>query len=340
VSAGSSDAGSDAESTRHPFAEGAPLSHASGIAADDTDVYWVSADGIQRQSKLGGAVQTLGTVPCGATQLALDETYVYSSHGYESASCPAGVSRMPKDGGPVTLLATDFVFPDVGGIVLDDVAVYFVGIRSGGDRSTAAVYAVPKGGGTVLEIAGPVARGAPAVDGKNVYWLAVQGDPPDPTTPVPTSIMQTPRDGGPSRILATLSRSIATLMFLGDRIYWVASGYHGVEYMCVDCSSPAEVQSMGPGDSKPTIDVTLGPGMFIADAVVDDTGLWLSIEGTRSGQGVDYPPNDDHTGSLIHVGADGTRRTVLGALPFRNALAIDNDHVFLSEDAGPVPVAK
>jgi hypothetical protein len=340
VSAGSSDAGSDAESTRHPFAEGAPLSHASGIAADDTDVYWVSADGIQRQSKLGGAVQTLGTAPCGATSLALDDTYVYSSHGYTSASCPAGVSRMPKDGGPVTPLATDFIFPDWGGIVLDDVSVYFIGMRSGSDRSAAAVYAVPKVGGTAREIAGPVARGAPAVDGKKVYWLAVPGDPPDPTTPVPTSIMQTPRDGGPSRTLATLSRSIATLVFLGDRIHWVASGYHGIEYMCVDCSSPAEVQSMGPGDSKPVTDVTLDPGMFIDDAVVDATGLWLSLEGTRSGQGRDYPPNDDHTGSLIHVSADGTRRTVLGALPFRKVLAIDDDHVFVSGDAAPASVAK
>ena len=106
-----------------------------------------------------------------------------SSHGYSSASCPAGVSRIPKDGGPVTVLATDFVFPDWGGIILDDVAVYFVGIPSGaGDRSTAAVYAVPKVGGTARQIAGPIARGAPAVDGKNVYWLAVPGDPPDPTT--------------------------------------------------------------------------------------------------------------------------------------------------------------
>jgi hypothetical protein len=340
VSAGSSDAGSDAESTRRLFAEGAPLSHASGIAADDTDVYWVSGDGIQRQSKLGGAVQTLGTVPCGATALALDDTYVYSSHGYSSASCPAGVSRMPKEGGPVTLLATDFVFPDSGGIVLDDVAVYFVGMRSGSGRSTAAVYAVPKVGGMARKIAGPVARGAPAVDGKNVYWLAVPGDPFDPITPVPASIMQTPLDGGPSRTLATLSRSIATLVFLDDRIYWAASGYHGIEYTCVDCSSPAEVQSMGPGDSKPVTDVTLAPGMFIDDAVVDATGPWLSLEGTRSGQGVDYPPNDDHTGSLIHVDADGTHRAVRGALPFNKSLAIDDDHVFVSGDAAPVSVAK
>jgi hypothetical protein len=340
ASAGANDAGSDAESTRHLFAEGAPLSHASGIAADDTDVYWVSGGAIQRESKLGGAVETLGTVPCGATALALDDTYVYSSHGYSSASCPAGVSRMPKDGGPVTLLATDFVFPDSGGIVLDDVSVYFVGMRSGGDRSTAAVYAVPKAGGTAREVAGPVARGAPAVDGKNVYWLAVPGDPPDPTTPVAVSIMQTARDGGPSRTVATLSRSIATIFFLDDRIYWVASGYHGVEYMCVDCSSPAEVQSMGPRDSKPVTDVTLDPGMFIDDAVVDATGLWLSLEGTRSGQGVDYPPNDDHTGSLIHVSADGTRRTVRGGLPFRKSLAVDDDHVFVSGDTAPVSVAK
>ena len=59
---------------------------------------------------------------------------------------------------------------------------------------------------------------------------------------------------------------------------------------------------MGPGDSKPITHVTLDPGMLIDDAVVDATGLWLSLEGTMSGPGVDTPSNDDHTGSLIHVG--------------------------------------
>jgi hypothetical protein len=198
--------------------------------------------------------------------VALDDTYVYWSHGYTGRSCPATVSRMSKQGGPATVLATNFVFPDRGRIVVDDQAVYFVAISNdatpvdGSIRSSARVWSVPKGGGAPVAVASPIARGEPAVDGRNVYWLSVPSDPPTPETPVPVTIMRTPRDGGGSSPLATLSRNITALAFFDDRIYWAASGSHGVEFFCMDCAPPAELQSMGPGDAIPVTEVTMPSG--------------------------------------------------------------------------------
>ena len=323
---------------------GAPLSHASTIAADESDVYWVTEPGtVLRQSKLGGAVSTVATDRCGANRIALDDAYVYFSAGWSSSDCPGTVSRVPKVGGPVTRVTSQFTFPDGGGFVLDDESVYFVGMpadASGNGPSTAAVYAAPKSGGTAVVVAAPAATGAPAVDGENVYWLAPQGLPPDPTTAVPVSIMQTPRHGGANRMLATLTRNITALVFFDDRVYWVASGRHGVEYLCIDCGAPAQVQSLGPGESSPKALVTMSSGKLISDAVVDSGGLWLTLEGTRSGQGIDYPPNDDHTGALIRVPTGGAQESVATDLPFVSDLAVDRDHVFATQDTSPLSLAK
>ena len=324
---------------------GAPLSHASSIAVDDTDVYWVSGDGtIQRQSKSGGGVTVLGVDACRtADSVAVDDAYVYWSHGYTGRSCPATVSRMPKPGGPVTVVAANFVFPDHGRIVVDDRAVYFVAISTdatpidGSIRSAAKVWSVPKDGGTPVAIGGPIARGQPATDGRDVYWLSVPGDPPNPETPVPVTIMRTPRSGGASSPLATVSRNVTALAFFDDRVYWAASGAHDVEFFCMDCATPAEVQSMGPTDTTPITEVTMSTGALIHDLVVDPGGLWLSLEGTRSGTGVDYPPNDDHTGSVMHVLRHGSgQSTALSRLPFWSDLAIDETRIFALGDTGPV----
>lgn len=94
--------------------------------------------------------------------------------------------------------------------------------------------------------------------------------------------MRTPPAGGASNPLATLSRNITALAFFDDRIYWAASGSHGVEFFCIDCVAPAEVQSMGPSDATPVTEVTMPAGALIHDLVVDPSALWLSVEGTRS----------------------------------------------------------
>jgi hypothetical protein len=331
-------------------ANSAPLSHASSIA-DATDAYWVSSGTtIQRQSKSGGAVSVFLTEPCGGVgAVAADDGYVYWSHGYTSLTCTASVSRMPKGGGPIEVLATGLIFNERGGIVLDDQAVYLVAVAltaaelvSGSDGSgdtRSKVYSVAKSGGTPVPIAGPIARGDAAVDGQGrVYWLSLLGEP-TPETLSTTSIMRTDRDGTTTS-LATVTGHVATLAFFGNRIYWVVSGYH-LNNICMECDTPTIVQSMGPGDLAPVTVVTLAAGSLIHDAIVDPNGLWLSLEGTRSGLDFEGIPRiDDHTGVLLHVPSGGSPAAVLTDLPSWSDLTADDTTVFATGDTAPLLVAK
>ena len=206
---------------------------------------------------------------------------------------------------------------------------------SGNKRST--VYSVAKSGGTPVPIAGPIAGGDPAVDGRSVYWVSVPDGQGYYSTS--TSIMRTDRDGTTTR-LAAVTGYVERLAFFENRLYWVASGFHGAEYICVACDTPSIVQSKGSGDLAPMTEVTLAAGALIHDAIIDPTGLWLSLEGTRSGVGVDYPPNDDHTGALVHVPAGGAPATVLTGLPFTSDLSADDTTVFATGDTTPQLVAK
>lgn len=52
--------------------------------------------------------------------------------------------------------------------------------------------------------------------------------------------------------------------------------------------------------------------------------------------GVDFPPNDDHTGSVIRFFRHGGPTTALSRLPFLTDLAIDDAHIFALGDTGPV----
>lgn len=239
----------------------------------------------------------------------------------------------------MTTLTTGFAFPGRGGIVLDGQNVYFIGGLFGSGPGSTSVYALPKSGGAAKAIAGSAgATGDPAADGQNVYWVTSSGDAI--TGGWSTSMMRASAAGGSSGSIATIARNITALFFYGDRLYWAASGFHGVEYLCVDCNAAAQIQSIGRGDSAPTTEVMLARGQFIRDAAIDESGLWLAIEGTRSGQGVDYPPNDDHTGLLLHVPRGGAPSSFVQGLPFAVDLAIDPSHVFALGDSGPIAAAK
>jgi hypothetical protein len=329
----------------------APLSHASSIAVDATDVYWTDGTTIHRQSRSGGAVTPFATELCGGVDsVAVDGDHVYWSHGYTSTTCTASVSRTQKSGGPVEMLATGFVFNGRGGLVVDDGAVYFVAIAltpaelasvpSGLGLERSTVYSVAKSGGAPIALGGPFARGDPADDDQGaVYWSAWQSDPATAETPPAISIQRTDRKGT-TVSLATATGNVAALAFFGARLDWVESGYHGAEYICFACDVPAVVRSMGSGDLAPVTEATAPPQALIHDAVVDSSGLWFTLEGTRSGMGVDYPPNDDHTGALVHVPTGGPATTALTGLPFMSDLAMDGSAVFATGDSAPQVVAK
>jgi hypothetical protein len=324
----------------------APLSHASSIAGDATDVYWTDGTTIHRLNKSSGAATPFVTEPCGGVSaVAVDSDHVYWSHGYTSTTCTASISRTPKNGGPIEVLVTGLIFNDWGGIVLDDAAVYFVAVElasspGGSGRARSRVYSVAKSGGTPVAIGGPIAVGYPVVDGQGtVYWLSLLSDAASAPTQSKISIQRTDRNGTTAS-LATVTGNVAALAFFGDRIYWVESGYHGVEYFCIACDVPAVIRSMGSRDRAPVTEATPPPQALIHDAIVDSSGLWFTLEGTRSGMGVDYPPNDDHTGALVHVPNGGSATTALTDLPFLSALAADDSAVFATGDSAPQVVAK
>jgi hypothetical protein len=86
------------------------------VLVDTTNVYVSGANGILRVAKDGSANGTYAAAarPCGP--LAQDETYLY----FEGT---AGLSRVPKVGGSVQVLAPD---SDLGGIVVTGTRIYWL----------------------------------------------------------------------------------------------------------------------------------------------------------------------------------------------------------------------
>jgi len=109
-----------------------------------------------------------------------------------------------------------------------------------------------------------------------------------------------------------------------------------VEYFCIDCDRPAQILSMRPGDASPTVETTLAAKQFISDFVLDASAIWFQLEGTRSGTGIDYPPNDDLTGATVRVAHDGTQTIVKSGLPFSSTLTSDATNVYTYDATGGV----
>jgi hypothetical protein len=322
---------------------GAPLSHDGTLQVDATDVYFTLYDGvIHRQAKTGGPIVDVVTDPCHASDaIALDDTYVYWARGDTGAGCPgAGViARAPKAGGAIEVLANGLAFPYGDGLAIDDQNVYMVASVEGAQDGPYLV-AIPKAGGAMVQLGGPLAAGSPVLDGQNVYWLTGTSAAPLPMVP-PYTLMRTARDGSGSTAVATIDRNVTALAFYDDRIYWVESGTRSVFYSCVDCTQPSAVKSMGPADVSPVTELTMTDGSLVDDVVVDAGSLWLFIEGTESGQGTDGPTTDDHTGRVQRAQrGGGAQSTVLQGLPFRTYLALDDTAVYALADTAPVSASK
>jgi hypothetical protein len=323
---------------------GAPLSHAGTLQQDATDLYFTFYDGvIHRQSKSGGPIVDVVTDPCNGTEaIAVDDTYVYWSRGEQGMSCPGGgvIARVPKSGGPIEVLANALIFPGKGGLTLDDTYVYATAfLESNAPDDGPYVYAFPKAGGAPIKLT-DFAGGDPVNDGRNVYWLGA-GPATSPSSPSYT-LVRTARDGSASTTVATIARNVTALAFFDDRIYWVESGAHAVEYQCNDCSMPSAVRSMGPADTDPVTEVTLTDGSLVHDLVVDHASLWLDTEGTLSGPGTDAPSVDDHTGKLLRVarGSAAAPTPALSGLPFDADLALDATAAYALGDALPLAAPK
>ncbi len=122
------------------------------IVADSTALYWVAAGASSvRAADLDGSnPRTLATGVTGAYNLAIDDTSLYWTTTLPAAASPSGaVWKMPKAGGPVTLLVDGQENP--WGLAVDATSVYWVnrGTRSDGgpsfDQGDGRVMRAPKG---------------------------------------------------------------------------------------------------------------------------------------------------------------------------------------------------
>jgi hypothetical protein len=134
---------------------------------------------------------------------------------------------------------------------------------------------------------------------------------------------------------------VTGLTWSGGRLYASISGKHGVEYFCQGCDRPASVVSIAPGEAATRTELVLPAGQLIDDLVVDDASVWMAIEGTMSGMGVDSPTTDDHTGTILRAPrGSSTSSVVAKGIQFVTFLTMDDARVFYSSDGKVVPIAK
>jgi sugar lactone lactonase YvrE len=154
-----------AGSALDPPSSALPAPGPSGLAVDDTGVYWVGS-GIFHAPPGGGTVTTLAPAPSGATGLAIDAANVYWC-GDVSQSYALQIT--PKAGGTTRVLV-----PDQFGATFfatDGQNVYWTtGLGDG------SVFKVPVAGGSPVTLTSSTGQVAPlALDDTSVYWANGDG---------------------------------------------------------------------------------------------------------------------------------------------------------------------
>jgi hypothetical protein len=149
-----------------------------GVAADSTNVYWVSSDSmivdvIAASAPLGGgAVSTLGV---STTALLAQCVAVNSSSIYFTALVPGlggtpGVYQLPITGGVPNLIWSTSAPTQPADITLDGANIYWT------DTAGGSVYSMPLTGGAAQTLASGMSNPRTiARDSKNVYFTADTG---------------------------------------------------------------------------------------------------------------------------------------------------------------------
>jgi len=278
------------------FAPGAPT---SGIAVDDTDVYWSGesptnqSGSIWRSSKCGGTGTKVTSDSVGSLGApVLDSTYVY----WTSLFGP--VMKAPKSGGtavtlsngnepgPLAVDATNFYYGGNNGRLYEMPIVgapkatlltnvnHGVAVFGGIAVDATAVYwtasnygnvvgKIPTGGGTPVALANPLSEPQGiALDATNVYFTTEAGE-----------VVSVPKGGGASVTLASTPGTALAIAVDGANIYWIASeptdgATSSVLKVPVGGGSVTTLASM-----QPTVDAPLS-------VAVDETSVyWATSNG-------------------------------------------------------------
>lgn len=157
---------------------------------------------------VGASALTLCSSPGMVMQVVADENYVYWADLDEGT-----VSRVPRDGGTRTILASGLAQPWT--VALDSDYIYWSEYGTGGNG---AIWKLAKAGGPAVRIAqglaGPLAV---AADGDRVFWTEgfTMG------TPNPFgSVKWVSRLGGPVHVVAEHLNNPIMIALDGDYVYW------------------------------------------------------------------------------------------------------------------------
>jgi hypothetical protein len=238
--------------TGGPIATLATGDRLSGIAVDNSNVYWVAgtSDGssgtIMKVPTGGGTPTTLISRPGAPSHLAVDASFVYWIE-----QMPGAVMKMPLSGGAVTTIAsasfafqialgetdvfwlgqgvtkapkaggaavslTSSMFPTLPnqGLAVNATSVYFT---SGPPAGTSGVSEVPvAGGATEIVYSSPQPSsggGAITIDATRVYWA-------DGSNSIHTATLA----GGVATTLAIGQNNVVAIAVDATRLYWLVNG--------------------------------------------------------------------------------------------------------------------
>lgn len=243
------------------------------IAVDGANVYWTDSGGgtIRKVPITGGSVSTLATGSSSPNGITVDSTAVY----WSEFTNPGSVKKVPINGGSVTTLANNSNTP---GIAVDSTNVYwteYVFTNSG------RVNKVPGNGGSVASLAtGLTSPWDVAVDGSNAYWVEYFSG---------GAVKQVPLGGGAIITLASGLAEPVAIAIDTTNVYWIernGGGAAGTVNMIAKGTSIPDTTAPTVTIASPTSDstyTTSSGGIDLAGTASDNVGVtqvtWVNDRG-------------------------------------------------------------
>lgn len=284
------------------------------IAVDAKNVYWTdlgsSSGGTTQVGSVlsvpidGGTVVTLASARPSPGGIAVDATDVYWVD-FGTYTPPGDVMKVPIGGGTPTTLATSTNNGTPHDIAIDANNVYWT--------DGAAVWQIPKSGGTPMMLAQGTLTSGVAVDSSNVYWAdEVGGGDAGPTNT--GLILKTPIGGGTITTIATDQNIPLGVQVDATNLYWVNQG---------DVTTADGMVMKAPLAGGSPVTLAMGQDT-IFDLAIDSNAVYWN----NWGQQTDNPPKT--TGGLYSVPLGGGTATTIAAQVQPYAVAVDGTSLYAS----------